>query len=208
MSIVQICADAFSYTANMDGHVLDNDAGLGGGIETASWLSKVGNLWTAALGVANNANVGADEVIVVNTTARAACKVKCKLRAQDCGVIFRWKTGANGYGQFYMLYRDSGNHVVIYRLTDAGGLHAIYTTSETIGNTSVVELEMDATTVMTLSIDGVGITVTGDSDIATGLPGLYGGGGGTASFDDFIFFAEAAVSAGNFTDELMTLGVG
>lgn len=186
MTLQVRASDSFSRIAGLNGSTLNNALG---GIESVPWAVQDGSGWnTTTVGgdQCDNSDVTGTAVATVTTTARAEMYVHGLLAHNDCGIIGRWTTGSHAYGQFYMCYRDGGNHAAIGRFINSG-YTALHTESGTISDSDDVGLLFDAADGITLMINGSAVFAVTDSNIATGVPGLYGGGSGLSVFKNFVY---------------------
>lgn len=184
MALTLLHADDFNRAdGSLEGSTMSD--GLG------TWATVAGT-WDILSNEAKN-SVFASDIGIWDSAMSAVAdqKAQAKVRTTDSGVIVRHNEGGAGAATYYLVY-VSGTTLALYR-RDAGGFSLL-------GNIGAVALDD------VVGISAVGTTIEGfvngvsagtvtDATYATGKAGLYGGGGGLSTFDDFADYVEPAGSA-------------
>lgn len=181
MALTLLHADDFNRSdGSLEGSTMSD--GLG------AWASPAGT-WDILSNEAKNSSWSSD--IGIWDAAMSAVgdqKAQAKVRTNDSGVIVRHNEGGAGAATYYLAYLNAAT-IYLYR-RDAGGFSLLSSLASAAVD-DVIGISAVGTTIEGF-VNGVSAGTVTDATLATGKAGLYGGGGGTSTFDDFADYVESA----------------
>lgn len=181
MALTLLHADDFNRSnGSLEGSTMSDGVG--------AWATVAGT-WDILSNEAKNSAWSSDIGIWDSVmTAVGDQKAQAKVRTNDSGVIVRHNEGGAGAATYYLAYLNAAT-IYLYR-RDAGGFSLLSSLASAAVD-DVIGISAVGTTIEGF-VNGVSAGTVTDATYATGKAGLYGGGGGLSTFDDFEDYVEPA----------------
>ena len=179
MALTLLHSDNFNRAdGSLEGSTMSDGVGV--------WASVAGT-WDILSNEAKNSTWSSDIGIWdVAMTAVGDQKAQVKVRTNDSGVIVRHNEGGAGAATYYLAYLNAAT-IYLYR-RDAGGFSLLSSLASAAVD-DVIGISAVGTTIEGF-VNGVSAGTVTDATYATGKAGLYGGGGGLSTFDDFADYVD------------------
>lgn len=186
-------SDSFNRAnAALGGSTLDNAFG---GSETDAWVTLPGGggegTWAILSNQATSVDLGSvfGAGILIASSSKNDFQVSAKTYSLDCGVMarcsadFALNAGPTGCYVFYRNFSSGKGQLFKWA---GGSFSQLGSDGPVIADGDVMMVQCNGTTIAGLINGSVAVSVT-DSTYSAGYGGLYGGGGGTSTFDDVIY---------------------